>query len=1185
MATLAIRLLGPFHVDLDGEALTNFKTDKVRGLLAYLAVEGSRPQQREKLAGTFWPNHPERRARANLSQALFMLRQSLGDDTAVSPFLLSRRHTIQLNPDSDLWLDVRVFTDCVKANNQTVSRAKIGELETAVSLYRGEFLEGFSLNGSSPFELWCLSVGENLHRLMSKTLTLLVDIYERETEYEKALLYAQRLLALNSWHEEAHTAVMRLLALCGRRSEALAQYDSCRRILQENLGIAPMPQTTSLYEALRSGQFRKEDLPEASILKLVPAAPSFLSTAAAPPPPHICVGRQSQLAWLNQLLARVLAGNGQVVFVTGEAGAGKTVLIEEFARQAMAQYAGLLVAKGKGTAYTGLGDPYAAFREIVSQLTGNVASRWAAGTISQIEALRLWRALPLAVHTLVHNAPDLVGTLVNGANLLEQATHFVQESHLGGVQTAWLAQLETLTARKVGGGGLMSTFQNVLFEQVMRLLTALALHAPLLLILDDLQWADLGTIALLFHISRHLSGQPILLLGAFRPEEVALVQDGQRHPLAPVVHEIQRDWGDILLELGQTTDAAFVEALVNSEPNRLDAAFRARLLRQTGGHPLYTAELLRGLQERGDLLLDSDGRWAAGTALDWETLPPRVEGVIAERVGRIPPEMQRLLQAASVQGEQFVAEVAAQALQSDEDEALLALGTVLSRDHRLVRAQSFERTRDGQKRLSVYQFHHFLFQKYLYNSLDHVARAHLHEATGAAMLQQFGTQTAEIAVQLARHFEQAKIMDKAVHYRLQAGYYAIELAALDEAIGHFAKGLALLDSLPKGPERAGSELALQLGLGTGLQLKQGYGSARAQRAYCRARDLCRQAGDSPQLVAALWPLATYAAMTGDLSQAATLAERALNVAIRVEDPLFIAVAHHQVGWIDFHNGRYLESTQHQDEVIALYDRQYHEQMVRLFGHDFGVTSLGWSAWPLWHLGYPDKALQRCQEAITLAQSFDHPFSLMHAYTMAAMIYVLRGETDKAGELGERILTLAADHGYIMYTASAHYYLGARLLAQGRIAEGSASWRQSLAIYEAVGVTLYHRGTLFGLAELYARTGQFEPAYQTLAEIEAVGFTDYMDGSIEHLRGLLIHLQGQAPEEAEAYYQRAIRIARCRQAKLSELQVTMSLCRLWQGQGRQAAARERLAEVYNWFSEGFETADLRAAALLLKTSPA
>jgi tetratricopeptide (TPR) repeat protein len=764
--------------------------------------------------------------------------------------------------------------------------------------------------------------------------------------------------------------------------------------------------------------------------------------------------------------------------------------------------------------------------------------------------------------------------------LLERSADFTEEAQLNRAQIRWLVQLEKLVARRRSGRGLSSAHQSALFAQFVRFLSDMARQTPLLLVLDDLQWADVGTISLLFHISRNLAGQRILLLGAFRPEEVAVMQDGKRHPLAPVIHEMERDFGGIILELGQEADFLFVEALVDSEPNVLDATFRMKLFQQTGGHPLYTAELLRGLQERGDLVRNQEGQWAAGKDLDWDTIPPRVEGVIAERVGRLPPSLQYLLQAASVQGESFSAEIAARTVKVDEDKALSALSGVISRDHRLVHAQSIERAGEGKARLSIYQFHHFLFQKYLYNRLDTIEKARLHEATGETLASVSGDQVSEIAVQLAHHFEMAEIVEKAVHYRILAGNYAIKLLALEEAIAHFSKGLALLDLLDETPKTAQQELALQLGLGTGYQLLGGYGSTEAQRAYSRARDLCLQEGESPQLVAALWPLATYATMIGDMQQGVKLAEQALFVARRVEDPLFICVAHHHVGWILYERGRFLESVKHQEETIAMYDPRYHEAMVQMFGHDFGVTSLGWISWPLWYLGYPDTALQRGHEAIALAQSFDHPFSLMHAYNMTALVHVLRGELTKAGEFAARIERLATTYGFASYTAAANTFFGYGLIGRGQVAEGIAILRKGLAIFEAGGVRLYHRGTLGFIAEQYASVGQIELGHKALAEADALRFNDRACGRIEHARGLLLEGQGAVAQEVETCFLQAIEIAREQQAKSSELKATMSLCRLWKGQGRREKAREKLAAVYNWFTEGFDTADLQVAAALL-----
>jgi tetratricopeptide (TPR) repeat protein len=193
---------------------------------------------------------------------------------------------------------------------------------------------------------------------------------------------------------------------------------------------------------------------------------------------------------------------------------------------------------------------------------------------------------------------------------------------------------------------------------------------------------------------------------------------------------------------------------------------------------------------------------------------------------------------------------------------------------------------------------------------------------------------------------------------------------------------------------------------------------------------------------------------------------------------------------------------------------------------------------------------------------------------------VRGDLIKAGEFGERIMDLATSNGYHFYIAPANYYLGAGLIGQGQITEGIAYQRKSMVIYEATGVRML-RGTYVGIAKIYAGLDQYELGQEALAEAEALDFDDYSVGIIEHTRGLLLQLQGAAAEEAEACFLRAIEIARLQQAKSSELQATMSLCQLWMTQGRQAEAKEKLVGIYSWFTEGFDTADLKAAAALLE----
>jgi DNA-binding SARP family transcriptional activator len=1181
MTKLNVRLLGPLRAEVSGESIQDLKTNKVRGLLAYLAVESNRLTRREMLAGMFWPEFSERRARANLSQALFTLRHAIGDDSAAQPFLVVTRDTIQFDSNNRLWVDAHKFTDVVSANKRASTRPMVRELEAAVALYMGEFLEGVSVDGSPSFETWCLTQREIYHRLMSSALSQLVDFYEREAEYETALTYASHLVILDAWREEAHVALMRQLALCGRRSEALIQYETCRRVLEENLNIAPMRQTTALFEAIRDERPIAGVLLDSSITEQIAGSPTFLVATRESPAAIICVARKKELTRLEQILEDTLSGQGRAAFIAGEAGSGKTVLCQSFARQALARHPQLLVVYGKGTAYTGFGDPYATFRDIASQLTGNVATQWMAGTMTREQALRLWRTIPLAVEALVRDAPGLVGTFLDGAALLERAKEFAQEARFNDRQKHWLSQLETLVASAASGSGSAGQHQNALFEQFLRFLTTMNRYSPLLLVLDDLQWADAGTISLLFHINRNLAGQRMLLLGAFRPEEIAFTQDGHRHPLQPIVHETRREFGDVLLELGQKPDPSFVEALIDNEPNNLDEIFRARLFKLTGGHALYTAELLRGLQERGDLRKGDDGRWEIGPELDWDTLPPRVEGVIAERIARLPRKSQRLLQAACVQGETFVAEVVAQALDDDEAKVIFTLGNELSRDHHLVHAKQFERAYDGRGRLSTYQFHHFLFQKYLYDYLDPIDKAHLHEVTGEALALRCGEVASELSVQLARHFEAAGILDRAVHYRLQAGNYAVKLAANDEAIRHFARGLALLDEIIETPESTQQELELQLGLGTAHQLKDGYGSSEAERAYDRALDLCNRIGESSQLIAALWPLATYATMIGDLSQGLALAEQGVAVAQHIGDPLFIAVAHHHLGWILYHHGRFAESVANQEITIKLYDRQYHEPMIQMFGHDFGVTSLGWIAWPLCFLGFPDKALQRCHEAIALAQEFDHPFSLVHAFSMTAQVHSIRGEWAKSSDFGERMWGLATEYGFSSYIAAAYFFLGEGLVAKGRLDQGLAYWRKMLHFMEMGGVKLYHRGTLATVARLLVQMGCIKEAQDALAEADAIGYRDHLDTLLEIVRGQLMAAQGQAPEEVEACFLLGVNMAQEQGSKWFELQATMNLCQLWQKMGRRDEARDKLTAVCAWFTEGFDTPIMQTAAALLQ----
>jgi adenylate cyclase len=408
-------------------------------------------------------------------------------------------------------------------------------------------------------------------------------------------------------------------------------------------------------------------------------------------------------------------------------------------------------------------------------------------------------------------------------------------------------------------------------------------------------------------------------VGAYRPEEVASGRDGPstssgqraRHPLDPVVNEFQREFGDIPVNLGQAESRDFVEAFLDSEPNRLAIAFRDMLYRQTRGHPLFTIELLRGLQERGDLVKDQEGHWAEGPALDWQKLPARVEAVIAERIGRLAQPLRAALRVASLEGEVFTAEVVARLQATDEREMVERLSRDLDRRHRLVRAQAIERL--GARRISRYRFRNYLFQKYLYDNLDNVERAYLHEEVGNALEELYGEQASEIAAatatagvaaiapQLAWHFQEAGIEDKAIHYLHQAGDRAVQLSAYQEAIGHLSRGLEMLTALPDPGDadghlkRAEQELALQLALGMAWQGIKGAQAPDMEKAYTRASELCQQLGKTAQLCLVVGGLSNIYYVRAAHLRARELAEGALSLAQQTGDPLLAALCHTYLG--------------------------------------------------------------------------------------------------------------------------------------------------------------------------------------------------------------------------------------------------------------------------------------------------
>jgi DNA-binding SARP family transcriptional activator/predicted ATPase len=314
MARLSLRLLGALQITLEGNPVTGFESAKERALLAYLAEESQQPHSREKLAGLLWPERTETAARNNLRRALSNLRRTIGDRAQDgTPCLLVTHQTIRFNPSGDVWIDTLAFTSLLASPRQQSAP----QLEQAIGLYRGEFLEGSSLADSPPFEEWMVLCRERYQRLMREALHLLVGEYETQGDYEGALQLAWRLVDLEPWWEEAHQQLIRLLALSGRRSEALAQYLRCRRLLAEELDVAPSPETTGLYEQIRDG-------------RLAGSAPSpqrrLAPTHNLPLASGPFVGREAEIAEIQDCLQDPAC---RLLTLVGAGGMGKTRLALE----------------------------------------------------------------------------------------------------------------------------------------------------------------------------------------------------------------------------------------------------------------------------------------------------------------------------------------------------------------------------------------------------------------------------------------------------------------------------------------------------------------------------------------------------------------------------------------------------------------------------------------------------------------------------------------------------------------------------------------------------------------------------------------------------------------------------------------------------------------------------------------
>jgi predicted ATPase len=426
-----------------------------------------------------------------------------------------------------------------------------------------------------------------------------------------------------------------------------------------------------------------------------------------------------------------------------------------------------------------------------------------------------------------------------------------------------------------------------------------------------------------------------------------------------------------------------------------------------------------------------------------------------------------------------------------------------------------------------------------------------------------------------------------VPYWQRAGQRAIERSACLEAIAHLTKGLEVLNTLPDTPERTQHELDFQLTLGPALITAKGSAMPEVERTYARARELCQQVGgETPQLFPVLWGLWRFYAQRGELRTALEFGEQLLTLAQHVQDPILLLQGHHAVGPTLFYLGELVSARAHLEQGLTLYDLHRHRSHPFLYGgHDPGVCCQHYVAFTLWVLGYPDQARQQSRAALRLAQELTYPYDLAFALTFAAVLHQFRREGQAAQVQAEAAMTLCREHGFEEVEVYGRVLLGWALAEQGQGEEGVAQMCQGLKTWDTMGVELYRTYQLAQLAEAYGKVGQAEEGLRVLGQALAIVHNAggrFYEPELSRLQGeLTLARSAEQQAEAEACFRQALDIARRQQAKSLELRAAMSLTRLWQRQEKRAAARQILAEIYGWFTEGFDTGDLQEAKALLE----
>jgi DNA-binding winged helix-turn-helix (wHTH) protein/tetratricopeptide (TPR) repeat protein len=852
----------------------------------------------------------------------------------------------------------------------------------------------------------------------------------------------------------------------------------------------------------------------------------------APAPKLNTVGRAKEREQLREAMTSASAGRGSMLCVAGEPGIGKTTLVEEFLRE-VADTQSCLIGRAR-------------------------CSERLAGT----EAWLPWL--------------EAIESILAGASNTKRTAR----SALKEIAPLWSSLLRPAISQTSGASTDIPS-QERLKREMWAFVRHLSQLQPVVLFLDDLHWADASSTDLLIHLVDRLDSVRALIIVSYRPSDLVL----SSHPFHHAKPDLEARGRCREIALGFLSREEIRTYMALEFPgHRFPPELLAVIHQKTEGNPLFMADLLRELSN-ADIIKRAEGGWVLARSVEGiaENLPASIRGVIQRKIQRLGRDL-TLLVAASVQGYDFDSAVVAEVLGIDSGAVEERLDE-LQRVHEFVRCVSETDLPDGTPSLH-YRFVHVLYQNTLYSSLRPTRRCALSHAVAEVLLAHYRDRASEISSEVAVLFEVGRKPASAAKYFRLACERAASAGANREAVALGRRGVESVKSLPESLERDQLELSLYSTYGPALIATSGFSSAETAGIYQRAHELCQSCGDIQQSFSVAWGLSCVYHVGGVAREGLEMAEEMLRLAEQANDNGLLVSAHYALGDTLSWHPCYRESLHHLGQAVALYDpRKHHAIGLRYIGYDPAVASVGFQAWDLWYLGYPDQAVEKIAEARVIARSLNSRISGPIIDFFAAVIHNLRGEPNQALECAERGVAVCREEGFEFFLVGNLAYSGWAMALQGRTAEGIEQIREAIALHESIGARLERPLFLAALAESLSQAGRLDEALVAAQDgLDRSRNTALRFHEPELLRlkaKLLAEISVSNFEQAEACLREALMITRQTGAKSLELRAALSLCRL-QGRRGKHEEREMLASVVAQFSEGSAVKDFQESMRLLQS---